>query len=376
METVTNIFPNWHWSYLLFIPGLLLGFTVHELGHSLTAYFLGDTSQVKRGNITPNPLRHVSWLGTILFIFLGIGWPKPVRFSSQHFKDRYLDSYLVAAAGPAANLAVSLLLFASTAILLGILSLTRQLDTGQITTILFFSRASELASLDLSQAMQNTLVWLITFTNRIWVANFALAIVSLIPLPPFDGFTAALSLMGFMKERRINQFVEETPSPSPLPAAAIIKPRPTPNKKQTIADIHFKLGTEYHQRQQFDDAIARYRQAIRANAGFGPAYVNMGLAFKAKNQRNEAIKALRGATYYAQDEKSKAQAWAELHNLSAFPEATPSWQPEAGTSGSVPWTDIKPSPDWLIFWAGVIAFLILLSCPVGIVLTNLMHGGQ
>ncbi|RME40655.1 MAG: hypothetical protein D6796_16920, partial [Caldilineae bacterium] len=66
METIGQLLPNWHWYYLLSLPGLLAGFTIHELGHSLTAYFLGDRSQVKRGNITANPLRHISWLGTAL----------------------------------------------------------------------------------------------------------------------------------------------------------------------------------------------------------------------------------------------------------------------------------------------------------------------
>ena len=70
IDTLNSLFPNWHWLNLLIIPGLIIGFTIHELGHSLMAYFLGDISQVKQGNITANPLKHISWFGTILFIIL------------------------------------------------------------------------------------------------------------------------------------------------------------------------------------------------------------------------------------------------------------------------------------------------------------------
>jgi Zn-dependent protease len=374
MDTFASLFPHWHWSYLLLIPGLLVGFTVHELGHSLLAYFLGDTSQVKQHRITPNPFKHISWLGTILFILLGIGWPKSIRFDPENFKDRYLDSFLVAMAGPAANMAASVIVFVSTAILVGILSLANKLDGQQISAIFFFSRSHQLASLEFSQALQETFVWVVAFTNRIWVANFILGSISLIPLPPFDGFTAILSLLGLVKEERISQLTQDTPPPQA--ESKIIEPQSTSDKQKGIASIHFRIGAEYHQQQKFNDAIARYRRAIQADPGFGPAYVNMGLAYKAKNQIDEAIRALRGATRYASDEKSRIQAWAELQNLSAFSEM-PQDQDEQTTafnSGTIPWTDIKPVPDWLTFWAGVITLLLMFGCLLGILLTSFLGG--
>ena len=60
-----------HWppslSTLLLLPALFVGFTVHELAHALVAYLLGDTSQVEKKRLSFNPLRHVSWLGLVVF---------------------------------------------------------------------------------------------------------------------------------------------------------------------------------------------------------------------------------------------------------------------------------------------------------------------
>ena len=277
-------------------------------------------------------------------------------------------------AGPTANFASSAIIFIISALLIGLLSLANQLTTDQATGILFFSRANDLALLEFSDALQNVYIWVITFTNRIWVANFILALISLIPLPPFDGFTAILSLIGLIKEKRINDLSEE---PLPIPQeSTLIKPEQNTNKKESIADIHFRLGTEYHQQQKFDDAIARYRQAIRADSTFGPAYVNMGLAYKAKDQRQEAIQALKGATSYATDEKSKTQAWVELHSLSAVPDSPLNGQISDERSGKEPWTDITPAPDWLYFGAGVIMLILIFSCIASLLLTTLISGGS
>lgn len=54
LDFFNSLFDIWHWSNVLILPGLLIGFTVHELGHAVTAYFLGDMSQVQEGKITIN----------------------------------------------------------------------------------------------------------------------------------------------------------------------------------------------------------------------------------------------------------------------------------------------------------------------------------
>lgn len=376
-NSLLAFFPNLHWYSFLILPGLFVAFTVHELGHSISAYFLGDTSQIKSGNLTANPLKHVSWLGTILFVLFGIGWPKPLQFDSKNFKDRYLDSLLVALAGPAANLAISVVVFLASLLLLLLLQTMGKIDAQQFSNIIFFNHNSDLASMPSQQAMQDSMVWIVTFTNRVWVANFAIALVSLIPLPPFDGFTAILSLLGIISKKRVSQLkeIDETDgeTQTALPDVLSLNEAPPINKKQSIAEIHFQKGLEYHQQKFFNDAIARYRLALQNDETFGPAYINMGLAYKAKGQKNDAIHAFRGATQYADDEKSQNQAWSELHNLGAIPNLPPATSHNKNADDTTPWTDTRPTPNWLRLGVGLLTIILAFTCSILLLFINVIQ---
>jgi Zn-dependent protease len=355
----------------------LIGFTIHELGHALVAYYLGDYSQVKEGRISANPFRHISWMGVLFVLFLGFGFPKLIRFDPKAFKDRYVDSYLVSIAGPCANFLAAILIFAGSSLLVGLLSLTQTIDAQQASSILFFNRTSPLITVNFSQALQDVSLWVIAFSNRLWVANFMLGVISLLPLPPFDGFTILLSFVGMMRERRIKALTEQVPTPAIKANPRNHKSQPAYSQKKSVADIHFEAGTAYHQQGQFDDAIARYRQAVRIDEHHGPAYVNMGLAYRAKNQREEAIQALRAATRLATDEKSRNQAWAELHSLSALPTnqvITEGRYEQRTQSGTEPWTDVQPSPDWLSFSASAATLLLSFICIFGVLLLSMISG--
>lgn len=377
-NSLLAFFPNLHWYSFIILPGLLVAFTVHELGHSISAYFLGDTSQLKSGRLTANPLKHISWLGAILFVLFGVGWPKPLQFDSKNFKDRYLDSLLVSLAGPAANLAVSVVIFLASLLLLMLLQSAGKIDTHQFSSIIFFNRSSDLASMPSQQAMQDSIVWIVTFTNRVWVANFAIALISLIPLPPFDGFTAVLSLMGIISKQRVSQLKqdEQTEEAEVVPSFSdmlSLEEAPPISKKQSIAEIHFQKGLEYHHDEKFNDAIARYRLALKNDISFGPAYINMGLAYTAKEQKKEAIHAFRGATQYAADEKSKNQAWSELHNLGAIPSLPPSTSHKKKTADAIPWTDTHPTPNWIRLSVGLLTMILAFTCPILLLLISIIQ---
>ncbi len=370
MDGFGSFLQNFDWYHLLIIPGLLVAFTIHELGHSITAYFLGDTTQVEKGNITANPLKHVSWMGATLFVLFGVGWPKPMQFNPRNFKDRYLDTLLVSLAGPVANLAMTVGVFLLGLGLLAALRSAHVIDGQQMNDIIFFTRTTDPAIFGATPS-QNAILWLVVITNRVWMANFTLGIISLIPLPPFDGFSAVLSFMGVLRERRLSELTQDDPYPPAL--EPFIEPEVKPSKKQTIADIHFQKGLEYHRNHQFDDAIARYRLALKADPSFGPAYVNMGLAHKAKGQTKEAIYALRGATQYASDELSQNQAWAELRTLDAIPDMPNTLPPpsRAGT-GVIPWTERTPTPNWIGLGVGLFALMMVFVCPLLLVMLNIV----
>lgn len=355
---------NWHWSHLLIIPGVMVAYTVYELGYSLMAYYLGDNSQVERGHIHLNPFQHLSWLGSLTFILTGfIGFPKPLRFDPRFFKDRNLDTLLVAIAGPVANLSVSLLGFLVTLAAAFLLAIgSRTASWSDILSFFLMDRAEPPVAL-------NFQAWVQAFTGQVWLANFTLAMVSLLPLPATPGYLALKSLLGYLRAKQAEPKVERVkPTPTgPLPDAAQAAHR------NAAATIHFEKGVEYHGRGEFDDAIARYRQALRADKHFGPAYINLGRAYLGKGQRREAIQAFRGATQLANDDKSKAQAWSHLHHLSEVsPIDRAAEQQALSEQGAAPWTDTRPSPDWLALGASAALIVAFLACLYGYLLITLV----
>ena len=336
---MNDFLPPLHWTNLLIVPGLLIGYTIHELAHALTAYFLGDTSQVERGKISFNPFRHVAWFGALSFLLFGIGWPKPLRANPNNFKHRYRDLFLVAMAGPIASFTLTLVGFLITVIVAATVVYASHITTDQIFAFLLP------LSPNLPQSL-NVQAWSIALTGYIALTSFWLTFTSLLPFPGFDGFTAIVSLIALFRQRRAPDVAGQAkvrPTNQPLRLS-----EDQQRRRNSAAQIHFNVGVDFHQKQQHDDAIARYRQAIQNDQNFGPAYVNMGLAYLAKGKRKEAIQALRGAIQFGDDQKTQTEAWHQLHELS---EVSPTNEVTARQSmndmGAAPWTDTKPRPNWL-----------------------------
>jgi Zn-dependent protease len=89
---------------LITLPGIIIGFTIHEYCHAAAAYKLGDTTVKEDGRLTLNPFVHIDILGLIFIIFAGFGWAKPVRFYPSKLKNPRRDKAIIAAAGPFSNL--------------------------------------------------------------------------------------------------------------------------------------------------------------------------------------------------------------------------------------------------------------------------------
>ena len=45
--------------YLYVIPAALIAIVLHELGHGLVSYMLGDPTPKNEGRLTLNPLKHL-----------------------------------------------------------------------------------------------------------------------------------------------------------------------------------------------------------------------------------------------------------------------------------------------------------------------------
>jgi len=98
--------------YNLFLqPGVLIArllilaiaFPVHEFAHAWAAVALGDETPRLQGRLTLNPLKHLEIFGTILLLFNGFGWAKPVQVYPWSLRGAY-GIVWVALAGPISNL--------------------------------------------------------------------------------------------------------------------------------------------------------------------------------------------------------------------------------------------------------------------------------
>jgi len=94
---------------------VIIAITFHEAAHGFVAHLLGDDTAWRLGRVSFNPLKHVDPFGTIVlpgillllrspFIF-GYAKPVPVNFRALRWPRRGM--VLVAAAGPAMNIALA-----------------------------------------------------------------------------------------------------------------------------------------------------------------------------------------------------------------------------------------------------------------------------
>ena len=151
------------------IVALLIAFTTHEAMHAFAAYNLGDATAKRMGRLSLNPLSHLDPLGTIMILVSGFGWGKPVPVNPHNLRPGgRLGMGLVAAAGPFSNLLVAYVF--ATPLRAGLVSM------GPTSLSLFIPSLGQLLM---------TVVILAVF----------LAVFTLLPIAPLDGFRVAMGLL-------------------------------------------------------------------------------------------------------------------------------------------------------------------------------------
>jgi Zn-dependent protease len=141
---------------LKWLPGIILGLTIHEFSHAYIANMCGDSTSKDQGRVTLNPLKHIDPLGFILLLFAGFGWAKPVQFNEKNLRDPERDVMKIAVAGPISNALLAM-------VLSWIFVLIFKLKPG-----IYYSVVSEI------------------FIYAIYI-NWGLFIFNLLPIPPLDG---------------------------------------------------------------------------------------------------------------------------------------------------------------------------------------------
>jgi len=143
---------------ILLIPMLVFALVFHEFSHAWVANKLGDPTARYSGRLTLNPLAHLDPFGSLMILFVGFGWAKPVPVDSRYLANPRVDMMKIAFAGPAANLLLAFV--GGTIIRTGLVS-------GSITLMLLL------------------------FTQ----INIMLAVFNMIPIPPLDGSQIFSSIM-------------------------------------------------------------------------------------------------------------------------------------------------------------------------------------
>lgn len=152
---------------------LLTALPFHEFAHAFVATKLGDETPRRQGRYTLNPLAHLDPIGSVLILFAGFGWARPVQINPLSFKNPKRGSALVAAAGPLSNVLFALVLM---------IALKLMLRFGVDSAQVFYS-----------------FVW------TMLLVNLSLAVFNLLPIPPLDGSRILTSVLPFSMARFLYQ---------------------------------------------------------------------------------------------------------------------------------------------------------------------------
>ena len=143
---------------VLLIPVLLFALVFHEFSHGWVANKLGDPTAKYAGRLTLNPMAHLDLLGSLMILFVGFGWAKPVPVDSRYLANPRTDMMKIAFAGPASNLLLAFI-------------------------------AGSLIRLTGNMGVLSSM--LIMFAQ----INIMLAVFNMIPIPPLDGSQIFSGLM-------------------------------------------------------------------------------------------------------------------------------------------------------------------------------------
>lgn len=176
--------------------------TLHEAAHAYAAQRLGDPTAYLGGQVSLNPIPHIRRepFGMILvpigsFFLMGgqwmIGWASAPY--NPHWAQRYpKKSALMAAAGPASNLALTIL--AGLAMRFGLAS-------G------YFQPPDRISFTEIVSGSTTGASGAATFLSIVFLLNLVLFLFNLFPLPPLDGSAVVQLVMPENIARRYQQLI-------------------------------------------------------------------------------------------------------------------------------------------------------------------------
>lgn len=165
---------------VFFLVAVVIGLTVHEFAHAFVASRQGDQTARYAGRVSLNPLAHLDAVGSLMFLFAGIGYAKPVPVNPANLKDGKLGDFYVSIAGIVTNILTAFVFSLPFQLIL--------LTGGDITAV----------------NTDNNLGLL--FCKVMFEVNILLAAFNLLPIPPLDGSKA----IGILVPRRFEMAISGT----------------------------------------------------------------------------------------------------------------------------------------------------------------------
>ncbi len=201
---------------------VLFAITLHEAAHGYVARHFGDLTAHAQGRISLNPMRHIDLVGTVLVPIIILmfskylfGWAKPVPVNYSALRKPRQHMAWVAAAGPAANLAMALLWVLLLRVAIALSSRSEAW--------------TEVASLHGTAGLVDVVMrhgtgaaeYLIGVAAAGVLVNLVLMLLNLLPIPPLDGGRIVTSLL---PRRAASGFAKIEPFGVPLLLLLLLVP--------------------------------------------------------------------------------------------------------------------------------------------------------
>lgn len=163
---------------------LLLVMPLTNSAKGLVAKWLGDDTAERNGRINLNPMAHLDPIGSLMILLCGFGWSKPMPINTARMRDFRKGTILISLTGPLTHFLSAI-----------VCNFFNQLIS---------LKASPVSGNGISLAYCIYIV--LMFLANI---NVCLGVISLLPLPPLDGFEILRQLAGtnFNKWYFTNQYV-------------------------------------------------------------------------------------------------------------------------------------------------------------------------
>jgi Zn-dependent protease len=137
---------------------------VYKYSHAYVSSGLGDNLPKFNKTLSFNPMANVDFVGILFFIFTGFGWGKPIETSPRNYKDKKKGTWLVGVSGPIASIILS------------------------IVACVIFQTLFAQQEKGLIKTYNVAVLYAVQFFKYIYIFAFNFALVSLLPMFPYDGF--------------------------------------------------------------------------------------------------------------------------------------------------------------------------------------------